>query len=233
MDQRGISLYLDMRNGTKPVNLNGRILNAAELVIREGSEEESSFEAGSSFCSMLCDNPKKTDHQVYGSNNWYYAYGKKTSHDQIIKDSKLIKELAPYENKPYMVIDNGWQECCYYEDYNGGPWKYGNRDFPDMKKLVSEMKEIGVRPGLWFRPLQSVEKFPKEWRRYLEADGGYALDPSHPGVIEYIKDTIKMFRSWGFELIKHDFTARDILEIIQTELELIYFQITHLFMTDH
>lgn len=59
MDQRGISLYLDMRNGTKPVNLNGRILNAAELVIREGSEEESSFEAGSSFCSMLCDNPKK------------------------------------------------------------------------------------------------------------------------------------------------------------------------------
>ena len=211
VDQKGISLYLDIRNGTNPVNLNGRILKAAVIVTRKGTEGENPFEAGSDFCSMLCDNRKKTDHQVYGSNNWYYAYGKKTSHKQIIKDAKLIKKLAPFENKPYMVIDNGWQECCYYEDYNGGPWKHGNRDFPDMKKLAEEMKEIGVRPGIWFRPLQTVEKLPAAWRRYLEPEGGYTLDPSHPGVLEYVKETILMFREWGFELIKHDFTARDIL----------------------
>ena len=160
---------------------------------------------------MLCDAPLKLDHKVYGGNNWYYAYGK-ISHSSVIKDAQLLAELCQGNTeKPYMVIDAGWEKTPF-----SAPWSEVREDkFYDMKALAAQMSEIGVRPGIWVRYLingrndekRKMADLPEEM--YLSRHDR-SLDPSHPAVIEYVKATTKRLTDWGYELIKHDFSTFDI-----------------------
>lgn len=117
--------------------------------------------------------------------------------------STLTKNL---ENRPYMVIDDGWQQYrC--DAYIGGPWDRGNEKFPDMALLNTKMKEMNVRTGIWIRLLQDDKsRYPDDWR--LKHSG--MLDPSHPEVREHIGLDINRLCDWGFELIKHDFSTYDL-----------------------
>lgn len=213
VNENYITLCLDVRCGGSGVILNGRLLEAATVVSREGVQGESSFAAAKKFCSMLCEKPLMPAKPVYGGNNWYYAYGK-SSHEDIIEDSKLISELSDSaDNRPFMVIDDGWQ-LCHSGSFNGGPWKYGNYLFPDMQKLASQMKEIGTKPGIWIRPLLTSEKVHESWilpnSRFRDNSAGIYMDPSVPEVLNKISEDLKSIVSWGYELIKHDFSTYDI-----------------------
>ena len=205
-DEGGITMWADIRNGGEGVILSGRELTACEIVFGE-YKDMSAFDAGVQFCKKMCPaNPNLPKHPVYGSNNWYYAYGK-SSHEEIISDSKLVAErCAGLDNIPYMVIDDGWQK--YGCD---GPWDVCGKTFHDMAELANEMKKIGVRPGIWVRYLidtrHEVKSIPDECR--MLRDSNY-FDPSCDEVIEYVKQVTKMLRSWGYELIKHDFSSCDI-----------------------
>ena len=104
-DPCGITLWLDIRNGGNGVLLNGRVLECATVYFKE-YRDMSAFSAVKEFCAVMSPDPSLPDHVVYGSNNWYYAYGK-SSHDEIIADTKFVKEMcAECENIPYMVIDD-------------------------------------------------------------------------------------------------------------------------------
>ncbi len=202
VDEMGITLLLDVRNGCKGVRLGGRKLKAAEVVACD-YEGISEFEAACDFCGVMCTDailPKKA---VYGSNNWYYAYGK-SSHEEIIEDASYIAELTEgLENRPYMVIDDGWSPKL-----TEGPWDCGNERFPDMKRLAKEIADFDVIPGIWIRCLcDRSEGIPKEW--YLREQAGY-LDPSHPEVIKKVSREISQLNEWGYKLIKHDFSTFDI-----------------------
>lgn len=207
-DGYGVTLWLDIRNGALPTLLEND-LECATIFFKE-YREMSAFSALKEFCKVMSPNPYTTDHVVYGSNNWYYAYGK-SSHEEIISDTKIVKELCKNnENIPYMVIDDGWQpHSC------DAPWDTGNEHFPDMKRLAKEMKDIGVRPGIWVRYLingrddepRKVDTFPEEW--YLSRCNK-VLDPSHPQVLEYVAKTTQQIVGWGYQLIKHDFSTFDI-----------------------
>lgn len=215
VSETAITLCMDVRNGTEGVNLNGKNLKVCEIVTRKGSEGETPFEAARALCKMMCSDPVMPSFPVYGGNNWYYAYGK-SSHKEILDDAKRVSDWASNsENRPFMVIDDGWQEkYCYTGDYNGGPWKCGNSLFPDMAALAHMMKETGTRPGLWFRPLLTVENLPDEWflsqSRFSSPFPYRILDPSRPEVLRTIAGDIRRFVSWGYELIKYDFSTFDI-----------------------
>ena len=205
MDTQGITLVLDVRCGCKGVLLNGRTLLAAEIVAME-MDSEDSFQAAVEFCKMMCTDPVLPKHPVYGSNNWYYAYGESTE-EEILSDTDYVVGLtkgAAYP--PYMVIDDCWQELRTPK-YIGGPWKKGNEKFPDMKRLAEKMKEKGVHTGIWIRFLLNKDTcIPDEWR--LSHNG--CLDPSHPDALEYIRQDVKRICDWGYELIKHDFSTFDL-----------------------
>lgn len=161
IDGHKIVLCMDVRNGSMGVDLRGRCLHAATIVSREGKAGETAFEAVKDFCRKMCPAPKLPKATVYGSNNWYYAYGNSSAED-IMKDAELLCELAPdSENRPFMVIDDGWQ-MTHGCACTGGPWNMGNYKFPDMKKLADDLKAKNLRPGLWVRPLRSYECFPEE-----------------------------------------------------------------------
>lgn len=213
VDTSGVTLCMDVKCGGRGVQLGNRELEAAVVVARKGEIGETPFQAAREFCRKMCDKPLLPSYPVYGSNNWYYAYGK-SSHNEILEDSKLISSLAPSSNnRPFMVIDDGWQ-VCHANGNNGGPWDRGNYLFPDMQKLASEMEQTGVRPGIWVRPLLTVEKVPEKWllsnKRLKLSRNGQFLDPSIPEVLNHVADDIKRLVDWGYKLIKHDFSTFDI-----------------------
>lgn len=213
VDPEGVTLWLDLRCGCKGVVLSSRTLHAAEIVSREYSGI-SAFAGAQDFCKSMCDDPTFAPHPVYGGNNWYYAYGQ-SSHEEILADCRYIASLCEgLENRPYMVIDDGW-EIMHLKPGNSGPWTCGNSKYPDMKKLADEMRRCGVRPGIWFRPLWNIApEIPRSWlmpERYHT--GHQALDPSIPGVVELVKEDIRRISNWGYELIKHDFSTWDMFGI--------------------
>ncbi len=202
-DEEGVTLLLDVRNGGRGVQLGGRTLEAAQIVSKN-YRGISEFEAACDFCAIMSPDPILPKHPVYGGNNWYYAYGR-SSHEEILTDASYMAELADgLENRPYMLIDDGWSV-----NHTCGPWNKGGERFPDMARLAHEISERGVHPGIWVRFLcDKSDTIPKEW--YLRKENGQ-LDPSHPDVLAHVAATTERLVGWGYELIKHDFSTFDIL----------------------
>lgn len=206
VDSLGMTLFLDVRCGGSGVNLKGRVIKLADVIACE-MRECTSFEAMQEFCGQMCEDPILPKYPVYGSNNWYYAYGK-SSESEILADCDYILNLTKdIENKPYMVIDDCWQEHHRLNEYNGGPWTKGNEKFPDMKALAEKLVQKGVRPGIWVRLLLNEdENIKNEWR----LSHNNCIDPTNPEALNYIKEDIKRICNWGYTLIKHDFSTFDL-----------------------
>ena len=211
IEDEGLVLTIDVRNGTSPLCLKGK-LNLCSIVYSEYNKD--ALDALTDFCGKMCDNPRLPARQIFGGNDWYCNYGD-NSFDKILTHTKRIVECAKNcAQKPYMVIDDGWEICHHQSDnddeyYNGGPWRYANDNFGDMKKMAEAIEKEGAIPGIWLRPLWTIEKYPKE---YILKHKGIkdTLDPSHPEVLKLISRDIELIKSWGYKLIKHDFTSFDI-----------------------
>ena len=211
VDETGITLILDIRNGSKGVRLGDRMLRAATIRTLASQNGESPFAFARRFCTLLSPKPRLPGFPVYGGNDWYYAYSN-NSDESIRRDAALIRDLSPNrDNAPFMVIDAGWFPA---RGCNGGPYAQGYETFPDMPGLAEAMKAMEVRPGIWIRPLLTAEA-PSTWQ--MPADHPIwkrekccVLDPSVPEVLERVRGDIARLRAWGYTLIKHDFTTYDI-----------------------
>lgn len=203
-DRTGISLWLDVRNGGVGVQLGDRELDLCEIVCREGDTAETPFQAHQAFCQQMCPYPRLTPEPIYGTNDWYQSYGENSA-EKILETSRIVGELAPnVANRPFSVIDAGWSPG----GWEHGPYLEGNERFGDMGAFASQMKDVGVRPGLWIRPLAAGPDTPDSWRL---SHGPKALDPTHPDAADHITKTVTQVVDWGYELIKHDFSSFDLL----------------------
>ncbi len=207
-----VTLTLDVRAGGSGLLLNGRALEAATVVSFAGRKDESPHAALGRFVRTLCPRPALPRQPVYGFNDWYYAYGRNTA-DGIIRDSILCGELAEHAaNRPFSVIDAGWQR--------GGTDAPEHRvsnavTFPDMPGLASAIRKAGCRPGIWFRPLLVAAEIPGRTlpaTRFPDGLRGvpWALDPSVPENLETVRDDVRHLCTWGYDLLKHDFSTYDI-----------------------
>ncbi|HEY3705799.1 MAG TPA: hypothetical protein VGL22_12095 [Terracidiphilus sp.] len=208
VDREGISLWMDFRNGGSPSIPGERNIDAATVISLHASEGETPGLAR--FCRLLCPKPRLPAWPVCGNNNWYYAYGENFDADAMRRDAAFLAELADGQrNRPYCVIDAGWTPggVC-----PGGPWTQGNpKTFPDMPGLAGDMKRLGVRPGVWIRPtaLSTVDN-PRRLRPGPANVPEKPLDLTLPENLASVHDSIAGVRSWGFELIKHDFSTFDL-----------------------
>jgi len=147
---------------------------------------------------------------VYGSNDWYWAYGKNSA-TTVLADAQHIVELSPGgANRPFAVIDDGWQP----ERGSGpqaramtGQWDRGNDKFGDMADLAAKIRGEGARPGVWIRPLLAPSDAPDSSR--LPRDRAI-LDPTVDATRAKVTADIARLRQWGYELIKHDYSTFDI-----------------------
>ena len=193
-----IELVLDCRAGSHPVKLAGRTLVACRLVSRRGAAGESAFAAGREFCRVMCPNPRLPKGPVYGYNDWYCAYGKNTA-TNFLADAAFVCSLVKGEKvRPYIVVDDGWQANSSTLDpvAPGTRWKGVNERWGlPMDEVARRVKEMDGRPGLWYRPF-----LPDAGARK-----GVPMDPTDPDLPDRIREEMRRFVDWGYELVKTDF----------------------------
>jgi alpha-galactosidase len=215
VDAEGVSLWLDVRCGGRGVRLAGRTLEAATVVAREGHDGESAFAAARAFCAVLHERPRLPSAPVYGGNSWYSAYDRIDA-DLVRAMTADVVALSPaVENRPFSVIDSGWQASIGLHAAAGGPWREPNRLFPPMASLSAEIRSMGARPGIWVRPLVTVDRVPDAWTlpasRFKGDYPGVVLDPSVPEALALVReDVARLAREWRYDLVKHDFTTYDL-----------------------
>lgn len=210
VDSVGITLWLDLRNGGSSSIPGDRLIDAASIVSVVSNEGETPALSIRRLCQRMCDAPRLPHAPVCGSNNWYYAYGRNFDQHQVRRDAALLSDLAgDHVVRPFCVIDAGWSPggVC-----PGGPWTAGRPDrFPDMPGLAKDIRRIGVRPGIWIRPTALTEVGnPARLRPGPQQEAERTLDLTIPENLQTIHDDIARMRSWGYDLIKHDFSTYDV-----------------------
>jgi alpha-galactosidase len=215
-DEKGLSLLLDVRAGSRPVRLGARTLRAAELISRKGLPGERPFAAAQAFCRAMCPRPRLAKSPVYGYNDWYCAYGDNTA-TNFLADAAYISECAKgLKNRPYVVMDDGWQmrspahiqRTTGKFDSGRGPWDRSSDRFGmAMPEFASRVAALDAKPGLWYRPFRAWEELPAEMK--LGSDDRF-VDPTVPAVKAQIAADMRRFRDWGFKLVKIDYLTYDI-----------------------
>ena len=213
----GIELMLDTRSGGMGVQLGYRELPAAEIVTTNQSGSENVFATARRFCAMLCEKPILPKQPVYGINDWYYAYGNNSA-ELIKKLTAMMAELVTdTNNRPFSVIDAGWAQYSPYLPGDGGwadDFSKPNDKFKDMRRMAGDIKALGMRPGLWTRAL--CARYNDDAKLLLPKIKGRdepknpVLDPTIPENMERVKHNISLYKQWGYELVKHDYSTYDL-----------------------
>jgi alpha-galactosidase len=209
VDEDGVSLWLDLRNGGGPVRLGSRVLPAATVVSVEGGPDESPLSVQRRLAAEMCPDPIPAAGPVVGCNNWYYAYGVDFTPAHILRDADTIASLAGgHAVRPFTVVDAGWSAGG---GAPGGPWTEGlPGTFDDLPGLASKITDRGSRPGIWIRPTAlSFVDAPDRLRSGPHTSKEKPLDITTPENLESVRSAIQLVRGWGFELIKHDFSTFD------------------------
>lgn len=141
--------------------------------------------------------------------SWYSLY-------RLINERILLEVLDRLEDLPFDVfqLDDGWQ-------ISTGDWE-ANEKFPSgMAALAEKIRARGRIPGLWLSPLivtpnSSIYRNHPDW--LLRDESGqpvfagvnwsgktYALDVTHPAVLEWLDSLIRKVRAWGYGYLKLDF----------------------------
>ena len=211
VDRRGVTLFMNLSSGNRGTDIKEPLV-ACEITELSGKEGEGAFSVAKRFAKKLCDAPVLPREPIFGVNNWYWAYGK-ISFDSVKNETDYLMEMTcGTKHRPYMILDDGWQlKRSYGEvEYIGGPW-LPNGKFGDMMRTADMIKSKGAKAGIWFRPLLTLDEPCEEAKLCDFSAGGIILDPTHPYTLEQVEKDAGTIRSWGYDLIKHDFTTMDIL----------------------
>ncbi|GAB4505340.1 MAG: alpha-galactosidase [Anaerolineales bacterium] len=141
--------------------------------------------------------------------SWYSLY-------TAIEESLLHRTFDALSDLPFDVlqVDDGWQTAI-------GDWT-PNGKFPSgMEALAAKIRASGRTPGLWLAPLvvlPSSALFRRHPDWLLRNPEGqpvsagfnwgeplYALDTTHPAVLNFLANLMKQVRAWGYDYLKLDF----------------------------
>ena len=212
-----LDLFMDTQSGGSGVLLGERSLHAADIITTENLPGENPWHTDTRFCKLMCDKPKLPAKPVYGINDWYFAYGN-NSRDLILDQTRLMADLVTnWDNTPFSVIDMGWSQKpakTNSEYIWGDDFTKGNEKFGEMHDLAAEIKKLGMRPGIWTRVLQANAKDAPTLLIPIRSDQKDLkeryLDPTIPENLQRISSTVRLYKTWGYELVKHDYTSYDL-----------------------
>lgn len=141
--------------------------------------------------------------------SWYSYFGH-------CSEMELSLDLEGLHDLPFDVfqVDDGWEQCI-------GDWE-PNTKFPSgMDGFARKIRASGFTPGLWLAPLialpschlfkEHADWFLRDERGRLVSAGHnwgrnvFALDPTHPAVLEWLAALMGKVRGWGYDYVKLDF----------------------------
>lgn len=208
VDGEGISLWLDVRNGGNGVLLGQRTLPLATVVQVQAQTAQTPWQATTDLCRAMAAGttvPRRRGAYdlgaIYGSNDWYYAYGKNTAAG-IVRDAELVRELSPVgPYKPFCIVDDGYQDT---------------KRFPSMARLAEDIRKRGVAPGVWIRPTQAAKGTAEglllpQMHWATRGTQELAYDPTVPEARARVLAVVRQACDWGYDFIKHDFTTWELL----------------------
>jgi alpha-galactosidase len=201
----------------------------------EMSSERLMFEAGSDYLGQLraygdairrLHRARVSSEIPMGWWSWTAYYGAINEGETLTIADWLSQHLKSLGYK-YLQIDDGYQ-------YARGEYATTNAtQFPDgMRFVAHRILRDGLTVGLWTAPFEVssrawVYEHHKDWLVHnaqgqpipLEDlwkqgfDTLYALDTTHPGAQEYLRQTYKtLVREWGVRFIKLDFMDTTAIE---------------------
>ena len=148
-----VTLKIDLRCGGAPVQLSGRRLLAASVVMMCGGAY--SFDLMKKFCAMLCDHPRLPEKPIYGGNDWYCNYGKVLDPsvpcviDKVKEDIARIREwgfeLIKHDFTTYDIFGRwGYAMTPYVAD---GDWSFADRKRTSAEIIKSLYAAISKAAG--------------------------------------------------------------------------------------
>jgi alpha-galactosidase len=150
--------------------------------------------------------------------SWYHYFTNINEHE-LYKNLKILKEKKESFPLEIFQLDDGYSSAM-------GDWLSPNSKFSSLKDVAHKIKDAGFIPGIWLAPFMvrmdsQLYKEHPEWvlkdKKNKPVVGlwnpnwgilgrSYALDITHPGFQEHLKNIIATFTyDFGFEFIKIDF----------------------------
>ncbi|MCS6906361.1 MAG: alpha-galactosidase [Anaerolineales bacterium] len=176
------------------------------LLVRSTESEAFSYYTQALLARYPRSSPRKTP-RVWCS--WYSLY-------RFIREESLHHVLRELGDLPFDVfqIDDGWQ-------ISTGDWEANPRFPSGMADLAERIRASGRQAGLWLSPFivtpdSTIYRKSPEWL-LRDSEGKpvfagrnwsgmtYALDVTHPAVLEWLEETIRRVIGWGYSYLKLDF----------------------------
>lgn len=130
------------------------------------------------------------------------------------------------------VVDFFHDSCVGYRNRDGELYidldsYWDNMSLVQLTEFAAYCKEKGFKPGIYWapfvdwgkndRPLEgSTYTYGQTWTKqdgkYVDMDGGRAMDPTHPGTKDRIAHYMHLFREMGYQMVKIDFLVHGALE---------------------
>lgn len=202
----------------------GQELSAEPVVFAVGEDYQGQLEAYGEAIRVL-RHARVGGPNLIGWWSWTAFYGGIREGPTLTNAQWLAENLKPsgYE---YFHVDEGYQ-------YARGEYATTNAtQFPrGMRHLGHEICQLGLKFGLWTGPFEVssrawVYEHHKDWLVH-NAQGKpicigvidqtteplYALDTTHPGAQEYLRETYRtLAREWGVQYLKLDFMDTTAIE---------------------
>lgn len=152
----------------------------------------------------------------------YYWNGNYIDEELINKELDAIEKFEPRLELDYIQLDAGYSS-------QWGDWLDTKERFPNgLDKMANKIMKMGYKPGIWLAPFvanprSALYRDKNHWflkdnkgkdyearfttpiDRYIESMSYRTLDPTHPEVENYLRETFGKFREWGYTYYKLDF----------------------------
>lgn len=142
--------------------------------------------------------------------SWYHYFTAVTEADMVENLESIGRLDLPIE---VVQLDDGYQSEI-------GDWLSLSDRFSSLQGLIDRIRAAGRRAGIWVAPflVGSRSRLAAEHPDWLvggadaPADAGwnwsqdlYALDTTHPGAQQYLKEVFSTLAGWGIDYFKIDF----------------------------
>lgn len=219
----GFTSYASTRDTLPHSRVTGKIIRSPQIFVGYFDDYRDGLEtygmANANVAPPLAFGRGVPEGVPVGWNSWN-AYGSSLSYDHVVEVSNFFHEHLQdaFHNKGnlYINLDSYWD----------------NMTEEQLREAVELIRRNKQKPGIYFSPFvfwgtnmdQIVEGTDGEYTygdlvlRDSEGnvlpplDGGYALDPTHPGTLRRIDSYFRRFHDLGFEFIKLDFLSHGALE---------------------
>lgn len=226
------SWQMELTRNKDSLSLSGGLADVDFGAWKKSVAPGESFSAPSAYVSTVCGDiydacnsvvsMQKIACEAYGEkglpicfNEFCASWGKPTQ-------EKMLSYAETLKNKgvKYIVIDAGWSEECIEGQVGNGTWKPNRNIFPDMKKMCSQIREMGMIPGIWMEFEVTTEGSSVYDKKYddmkLKRDGvvinqaGWRTfwDFRREDVQKRMTETVIDFlKEYGFGYIKVDYNG--------------------------